>query len=589
MDHLLFVLVGLVAAGVGAQWVASRLRFPALLLLLATGLFLGPGLRALGAGFALNPSELLGDLKGPFVSLAVAVVLFEGGLTLEFREARQVGTTLTRLLLSGLVVGFALTTLLGVYVGGLSIATAAVVGAILVVTGPTVILPMLRSARISIRPATLLKWEGIVNDPFGAILALFVVEAAVLLGSEGHGVLGLAWTFLWTGTASALLGVVAGRLLERGLDNGWIHENLKSPVILASVLVVFAAGEALQHEMGLLSVTVMGIVLANSESPSLIDIRRFKEQIATLLVSLLFLVLSADLETESLDALFGRPLILILGVLFVIRPIVGLLATAGSALPFGERALVAWIAPRGVVAAAVAAAFAPDLVAAGYEDGKLLVPIIFGVIVATVVLHGLSIRPLARYLGLAAKEGNGILIVGASSWVVSLAQALARAGAFVVLADTRYRKVSLARQEGVEVHYGDVLSEEAAMELPMERVSWVLGATDDDHYNALTCLRFAHELGREATFQVTGVKAAGAPAMSGQTPWAESGTYRGLTSRFWKGASFKVTSLSEEFGYEAWREQNPEALALFYVHNERLRVIDEKAEAPTGAQLVHLS
>ena len=591
LDSLLLILVGIVAAGVAAQWLASWLRFPALLLLLLTGLFLGPISRQLGLPLAIDPRLLFGDLLKPLISLSVAVVLFEGGMTLKFEEARRHGRELRRLILSGLFVGFGLTTLAGVYLGDLSWATSATLGAILVVTGPTVILPMLRTARIAIRPATLLKWEGIINDPLGAILALFVLEMAVQIAAPiAPSFVAVTWTFTWTSAVACALGYGAAHSLGLALDRGKIVENLKSPVILASLLVVFALSELIHHEAGLLAVTVMGLVLANEENHSLEDIRHFKEQITTLLVSTLFIVLAADLRVEVLSDLAGRRLILIAVIIFVIRPIVALSALAGSEIPWTERLFIGWIGPRGVVAAAVAATLAPDLSRAGYADAHLLVPAVFGVILATVLLHGLSIRPLARRLGLAAREGRGILIVGASTWVVALAQALQKAGADVVVVDTRYRRVSRARQEGVEGQHGDVMSEEASMDLPMERVSWVFGATEDDSYNALTCLRFARELGRESVIQLTPLSLDAAKVeMSGRAPWGEAASFRSITSRYWKGGSFKVTQLSDEFDVARFREVNPESLPLFYVKDERLHLFMEASDPGAGSQLVYLS
>ncbi len=585
----LYVLTLVIAAGVVAQWVAAGFRFPAILLLLATGLALGP------LTGIVDPDKLFGPMLQPFLSLAVAVVLFEGGLCLNLREARHVGSTLWRLLLAGLVVGSVLTAVLAFYVGGLDVATAAVLGAILVVTGPTVILPMLRGARIALRPATLLKWEGIVNDPLGALLAVFVFEVATSAFSEGRHDPFHMWLLKFglymclTGGMGGLLGYILGK----ALNFGWITEHLKGPVILAGVLTVFSFANLILHESGLLAVTIMGLVLANVDHASIEDIRRFKEQISTLLVSILFIVLSATLDMDSLKELWGRPLLLILMVLVVVRPVVALVATIGSQIPWRERLLLGWIAPRGVVAAAMAGAFAPGLMAAGYSSGEQLVPIVFGVIICTVVLHGLSLKPLAKRLGLAAVEGRGILIVGASQWSVSLAQALAKAGADVVLADTRFRRVSRARQEGLEVHYGDVLAEDAALELPMERVSWVLAAADDDAYNALVCLRFVPEFGREAVLQLTPATGEGSKDlktnMKGRNPWGEDASYRRITSRFWKGNSFKATGLSESFSWEELQAKNLEALFLFYVHQGKLRVLEEGAQPVDSSKLVYLA
>ena len=556
----LYLLVLILTAAVGAQWLASRLHVPGLLLLLAVGITLGPVTEV------LNPEQVFGDLLQPIISLAAAVVLFEGGLSLHWREAQHVGPILWRLIISGLVLGFLSVTGLGLLLG-LEPATAAVLGAILVVTGPTVIIPMLRGARIAFRPAALLKWEGIVNDPFGALLAIVALQIAVQLkGAAASAVFGVLVTYLGLSLAAAALGALFGWLLAKALDADAIREDLKSPVMLGAVLLVFALAELMHHEYGLLAVTTMGMVLANAQVASLENIRHFKEQVSTLMVGFLFVVLSARLELESLASLLGAPLVLVLAILFVARPLVVLAATAGSSLPWSERLLVGWIAPRGVVAAAVAGAFAPRLAEAGVADADLLVPIVFGVIIATVVLHGLSIRPLARRLGLASRPGNGMLLVGASTWAVALADAVARAGAFVVVTDTRYRRVTRARQEGLEVHFGDVLSEETALELPLERVSWLLAATVDDSYNALVTVNFAGEFDRGNLLQLTPPKPAGSAKgkdvplhLSGVTPWGEAGEYNAIARRFWAGATFKVTQTTEQFDWRDLRGAEPRA------------------------------
>ncbi|MEE9126042.1 MAG: sodium:proton antiporter [Planctomycetota bacterium] len=581
LNEPLYLIPFLVAAGVGAQWLAARFRFPALLLLLATGLLLGwlnPDLQEL---LIKQMEDRRGGLRA-FISLAVSVVLFEGGMSLNLLEAQHVGKSLRRLILSGLIVGFTLVSLCAHYVAKLDWGKSCTLGAILVVTGPTVIIPMLRSARIALRPAALLKWEGIVNDPLGALLAIFVASVASVAGDLDL-TLEFLGMFLGTSVLAGALGAVVGYLLAKALNAGVIAEHVKTAVILAAVLVVSAACDAIAHESGLLAVTIMGVVLGNTDNHSIEDIRRFKEQISTVLVSVLFILLSAQLKPEALQALVGPKLILIGLILFAVRPVVALFATLGSDLPWQERVIVGWIAPRGVVAAAVAGALAPELM-----------PIVFGVILATVVLHGLSIRPLARALGLAARAGTGILIVGASLWGVSLAQALAKAGASVVLADTRFRRVSRARMEGLEVHHGDVLAEEAAMELPMEQVSWVLAAADDDSYNALVCLRFAPELGREVVLQLTpGVQEKKGEEvkshMKGRNPWGDEASYRNITSRFWRGASFKTTQITEEFTWENLRENAPEGMFMFYLHQGRLQILVPEAEPPTGSKVIYLA
>lgn len=361
--------------------------------------------------------------------------------------------------------------------------------------------------------------------------------------------------------------------------------------VLGAALVVFAMGNELREENGLLAVTAMGLFLGNIQHSSLEDIRRFKEQISTLLVSLLFIVLSAQLERSTLEKLWGPPLILVALIVFVVRPLIVFFATLRSELPWKERILLGWIAPRGVVAAAVAGTFAPKLLDKGYPNADLLVPIVFGTIIITVLLHGLSIRPLARRLGLSFKGGNGILMIGASQWGVALGQALVKAGAFVVLADTRYRRVSRARLEGLEVHFGDVLSEGTALELPLERISFVFAGTDDDAYNSLVCLDHAPDLGRENVFQVSIAnppKEAKAHLM-GRMPWGDKGSYGAITGRFWKGSGFKVTQITESFDFAELVANNDDALFLFSVQQGKLQVITDEVQPSAGAKVLYLT
>lgn len=584
--HVVTTIALIVGLGIAIQWFAARVRLPALILLIACGILLGPTFGV------IDPDELLGDLLTPLISVAVAIVLFEGGLTLRVEEARRAGPVLGRLILSGLVVGFAAVTALGVTVAGMSLPTAAVLGAILVVTGPTVILPMLRQARISMRPATLLKWEGIVNDPLGALLAVFVFQIAVADPTYEGNFLPLVLELLGRAVGAGLIGVLAGAVLGRALRADLLTETLKSPAMLAAVLLVYAAGEQVGEENGLLAVTVFGIVLANVEDASIADIQHFKEQISVLLVSILFIVLSARISFEDVSALLGAPLLLVALVLFAVRPLVVAGATWRTKLPTNERLLVAWIAPRGVVAAAVAGAFETRMLEVGYEDARLLVPIVFGVIVATVLLQGFTIQRLARRLDLGARPGTGILIVGASNWALALAEALAKAGAFVALADTRYHRVSRARRRGFLSYYGDVLSDEAQYELPLERISWVLAATDDDSYNALVCLDFARELGRSAVLQLTPERGEagreGEHRTLGRTPWGEAGSYRALAGAYWVREQFKVTKLTDEFTLQDLFRRNPNATLLFRVQDGAVSPIDADNQPGTGSQVVFL-
>ena len=397
-EHLSLIMVGIVALGVGAQWLAWRTKLPAIVLLATAGLIVG--VSALGW---VNPSDTFKELLRPMVSLCVAIILFEGGLNLHIHELREAAAGVKRLVYVGAPVAFISCSLSGHFIGGLSWPVSLVFGAILVVTGPTVIMPLLRQAGLNRRTASYLKWEGIVNDPIGALLAVLVFQFFVYVG-EGSG-----WNTILIGLGLALasgifLGGLGGWLTGQAFLRGYVPEFLKSPVMLTLVLVVFVVSNAIQHEAGLLAVTIMGMVIGNMHIPGLQDMKRFKEYITVMLVSVVFVLLTADMDLRIARVIGWRGVALILAVLFICRPLTIWIATMKSDMQRNDRILLAWIAPRGIVAAATAGVMGPRLYDAGYPGADALLPLIFFVIFVTVVLHGLSISWFARYLGLAASN-----------------------------------------------------------------------------------------------------------------------------------------------------------------------------------------
>jgi hypothetical protein len=257
-------------------------------------------------------------------------------------------------------------------------------------------------------------------------------------------------------------------------------------------------------------------------------------------------------------------------------------------MPWREKALIAWIAPRGVVAAAMGAALHVRLADAGFEDGRLLVPVLFVVILATVVLHGLTVRPLAHRLGVSAGRAGGLLLVGADLWVVDLARAMSAAGAEVVVVDRDYRRVLRARMVGCEAIFGDVLSEETLDDVPSERLSLALAATDDDHYNALACVALAKTFGREQVLQVTGDEGEGIEGhLRGRMPWGEAGTYAAFAGRRWHGAAFRSTALTGEYTWDRFRAEHPDARPLFALGERSHTPLEPGDKAPAGSRVLH--
>ncbi|MGQ9365665.1 cation:proton antiporter [Azospirillum sp. ST 5-10] len=529
MEHHIVSIVALIAvAGVAAQWTAWKTGLPAIVVLLAVGVLAGPGLGL------LDPSQSFDGLLRPLIGLAVAIVVFEGGLNLNLSELRAAGTGVVRLVAVALPLSWLLGAATGHYVAGLDWPVATLYGAILVVTGPTVIIPLLRQARLHPRPAAYLKWEGILNDPIGAVLAVLVLEFLVLsdrLGGEQAAVV-LGWDVAEGTVLAVALGIATPFLIRWAFHRGHAPEILKTPILLACVLGIYTAADALQSEAGLVGATVFGVVLGNIGLVGLNELRRFKESLTVFLVSGLFIVLAADLE----PAVFGElswPIAAATAVILVaVRPVAILLATLGDAMTWRERLLVAWVAPRGIVAAAIAGIASSDLAEHGYPDARLILPMVFAVIAATVVLHGLTVGPLARGLGLAAGKRSGLMIVGSSAWSVALAATLRDLGVPVIVADRSWRALAGARRRRLRTFAGEVLSENNAEDLDLLEIDRVLATTRDDAYNALICTRFAPELGHEQVHQI-------APT-SGGIATGES------ASREWRGKILGALSLHHD-------------------------------------------
>ncbi|MEE8118411.1 MAG: sodium:proton antiporter [Gammaproteobacteria bacterium] len=547
MEHSIGASIAIVTAlGIGAQWLAWKVRLPSILLLSIVGLLAGP---VFGV---LDPAADFGDFLQPIIGLCVAVILFEGGLNLEFHELKIAASGVRRLVFVGAPLAWFLGSLAAHYIGGLSWPVALVFGSIIVVTGPTVIIPMLRHAMLNKRTASYLKWEAIINDPIGALLAVLVFQYFVFSGvGAAHD-----QVFYNLGRAlivSLILGIPAGLALGILFRRGMVPEYLKSPMTLATVLGVYTLSNAAQQEAGLLAVTGMGIVMGNMGLPSIEEMRRFKEYITILLVSVVFILLAADLEPATLARMDLRSLALVFAVMFLVRPLTVFPATVGVGMDLRDRALLSWIAPRGIVAAAVAGVFAPRMIDAGYADAELLVPLIFSLIFATVTLHSTSLGYISRLMGLASKTGNRVLIVGVSPWTTELAKVLRDVDISVLLVDSSWHRLRDARMKGIPVYYGEILSDAAEESLELNDVGVLLAATSNDAYNSLVCTAFASELGRSKVFQLPmydtddddprGV----ARTMRGRIAFSDSAYYERLWRQLTKGWQFHKSKITENY------------------------------------------
>ncbi|MEC7933764.1 MAG: sodium:proton antiporter, partial [Pseudomonadota bacterium] len=535
--------------GIGAQWIAWRTGWPAIALMLAAGVISGPVLHL------INPEHVFGELLEPMVSVAVALILFEGGLSLNFRELRKTDGAVTRLVLLGAPIGWVLGAVACFYVAGLVWPVAILFAGILVVTGPTVVLPLLRQSNVAARPRAILKWEAIVNDPVGALLGVVTYEYLRRAG-EGGTLASVIFALVAAAVVAGLIGWLAARALGWAFPRGHVPEFLKAPVLLVAVIGVFVLSNAIQQETGLLAVTVMGVALANMRLDSLRDIQPFKENVTVLLISGVFVILSASLDFDVLRQFEWRFLAFLLVLLFLVRPATVLLSLAFTPVPWNERLLVAWIAPRGIVAVAISGLFALRLDRLGYSDGSILVTLSFAVVVATILFHGFSIRPVARLLKVTGAAERGLLVVGATPFSLELATQLRQLEVPVTIADNSWQRLSPARHAGIPTYHGEILSEATDERLDLTQFQVLAATTDNEAYNALVCTEFAPEIGRDNVYQLGDASNDEDPralpeSLRGRALFSAGHGVEDIIQREEQGWTFRKTRISEQFDFEA--------------------------------------
>jgi len=547
--------------GIGAQWLAWRTGWPAIVLMLAAGFLAGP---VLGL---FDPEHAFGDLLDPMIAIGVALILFEGGLSLDFRELRHAGEGVWRLVLLGGPIAWVLGAFAAHSIGGLEWPVAILFAGILVVTGPTVVMPLLRQSSVKARPAAILKWEAIVNDPIGALFAVVSYEYfRAVTESPGASLFEVVPPLIIAAIIAGLIGYVAAAAIAWAFPRGAIPEYLKVPVLLTSVIVVFVLSNQIEHEAGLVAVTVMGIALANMNVSSLRSIHPFKQNIAVILIAGIFVLLSASLEFEELAYLNWNFGLFLLALLFLVRPATILLSLLGSSVPWNERLFLSWIAPRGIVLVAISGLFALRLEDIGY-DGTALIGLSFAVVVATIVAHGFTIDLVARLLNLKGSNRPGVLIVGSTPWTISLALMMQELKAPVMVVDSSWQRLALARQKGLPFYHGEILNEATEHNLDLTPYSVLVAATENEAYNALVCNEFAYEIGRDTVFQLGDAiddedRHALPSGIRGRALFESGFGVEDVNERLARGWVFRKTKLSEEFTFAAAQDRLPDAAAM---------------------------
>ncbi|EEF78558.1 transporter, CPA2 family [Methylophaga thiooxydans DMS010] len=550
---------------------------PAIVFLLIAGIVLGPL-----TGW-LNPEALFGDLLFPMVSLAVAVILFEGSLTLKFEDIRGLQKVVRNILTFGVMITWfsiaVATHFLLEFSWGLSI----LFGAIMVVTGPTVIVPMLRTVRPNAKISNVLRWEGIVIDPLGAILAVLVFEVLLSIQLQGHVSVGhTIYMFGKTLVVGLSIGAVSGYLFGIILRKHWLPEYLHNVTTLALVFATFAISNEISEESGLLTVTVLGIWLANMKNVSVENILDFKEDLSILLISGLFILLAARLNFDSFQQLGMGAVMLFLFIQLIARPVKVFLSTIGSDLSWQEKVMISWIGPRGIVAAAVTALFSLRLQDIGVENADLLVPLAFAIIIGTVLVQGSTAKFIANRLGVAEPDDSGFLIIGANSVARVLAQALKENGFRTRLTDGSWTNVKQARMKGLDTYYGNAVSEHADRHLDLIGLGQVLALTPQSELNALAGLRYKAEFGsnhvyflstdKEKDKERSETKSRKAVSHDSHVLFSNEITYAKLASLISRGASIKQTKLTENFNFEDYLQQHGRRVTPLFAFNPRRRL-----------------
>ena len=561
MSHseLLIGIAAIFVFGIGAQWISALLKMPSILLLLIFGFIAGPvtGL--------VRPDEMFGELLFVLVPLAVGVVLFEGGMTLSIRDVRTHHSVVRRLITTGMLATWAIATGAGILILDLAPGIAILLGAVVVVSGPTVVGPLLRSVHPNRRVSTVLNWEGILIDPVGATLAVIVFD--ILLagdGSLGGGIGGVLAT-LGVGELVGLVGAGAIVLLLKAF---LIPDRLQASVTLALIVTAFVVSDLLRPESGLLAVTLMGMALANQPWVAVQRIIAFKETLRDLLIAGLFIMLAARLQIEDVLSVGWNEVLFLLVLVLVARPVTVFLSTTGSDLSMRERLFVSWVAPRGIVAAAVASVFAIPLEEQGIVDADRLVPLTFFVIIGTVALYSLTAKSVGRLLGVVGERPGGLTIVGANPVARELAKALTGAGVDVQLIASNHSELTKARLEGLEAVRASVLDEE--ME---EDRGIMLIATPNDEFNSLAAIRAVESRDRSRVFQFAPSSGSESSSTRSRARLLVSASFSFITAseQMLSGGVFRSTPLTPHFTFRDYRARyGGRATPMFLVDRGRI-------------------
>ena len=504
-------LAGIIILGILAQWFAWRFKIPAILPLILIGLLVGPiaaeflsedGTKWIEPIWNGKKGLFPGESLYYFVSLAISIILFEGGLTLKRSEIKNVGPVITKLITLGAAVTFFGASVTAHYLFNLSWDLSFLFSGLIIVTGPTVITPILRNIPLKKDISAILKWEGILIDPIGALVAVLVFEFISVEGDSGF----TKTAFMEFGKI-ILFGTTFGFTFAHGLafavNKKLIPHYLLNVVSLSVVLLVFVESEIFAHESGLLAVVVMGMVLGNGKLENIKELLYFKESLSVLLISILFILLAANINIDDMLLLYNwNTLILFAIVVLVIRPLAVFISTQGSGLKLNEKLFISWVGPRGIVAAGIASLFGSKLIKAGEPGAEYITPLVFMIVLGTVLLNATTARLFARVAGVFLEKSNGILIVGATKISRLLGHYLESNGRHVVLIDSNQSNINKALELGLEAINTNIYSDTLLDNIELSDVGYLMAMTGSPDINNYAINKFSKQFGENGSFRI---------------------------------------------------------------------------------------
>lgn len=503
-------LAGIIILGILAQWFAWRLKLPAILPLILIGLLVGP----IASMYTEDGHKLIepiwngekglfpGDSLYYFVSLAISIILFEGGLTLKRSEIRNVGPVITKLITLGSLVTFFGAGIVTHYIFELSWQISFLFSALIIVTGPTVITPILRNIPLKKDVSAVLKWEGILIDPIGALAAVLVFEFI----SVGEGKAYTITALIEFGKI-LLFGFTFGFTFAHALTflikKNFIPHYLLNVVSLSTVLLVFVMSDAFAHESGLLAVVVMGMVMGNTDLPNIKELLYFKESLSILLISILFILLAANINMSDLELIFNWKTALLFAIIvFIIRPLGVFLSAMKSNLKFNEKLFIGWVGPRGIVAAGIASLFGSKLLQNGEPGAEYITPLVFMIVLGTVVLNATTARIFAKIVGVFLTKSEGIIIIGASKLSRLIGEYLQKNNRHVVLVDSNQNNVDKAKKLGLEAFSANIYSDTLSDNIELNTVGYLMALTGNSDINTYAVNKFGKQFGENGSFRL---------------------------------------------------------------------------------------